>query len=111
MNNDSTGDGDVPTGELRTHSLAEVVAKHGLDQISVDPIRWLSMRLNRGELRGVRFGRHWRMRDTDVEYMLERYSNDDEVRRRSEESAASEARPRADYLGLSLRSRRLRGTA
>jgi hypothetical protein len=61
---------------VKTHSLAEVAAEHELDQVSKDPVRWLKMRLNRGELRGIRFGRYWRMRDSDIEYMLESYSND-----------------------------------
>lgn len=60
---------------IKTYSLAEVAADHLPAEIK-DPVRWLSMRLNRGELRGVRMGRYWRMRDCDVEYMLTRYSNE-----------------------------------
>lgn len=106
------GDDDVSTGELRTYSLAEVVAKHGLDEVSVDPIRWLTMRLNRGELRGIRFGRHWRMRASDVDYMLSRYSNDSQVERFTRnverpESVAQE--PISITGGISARSRRRRG--
>lgn len=60
---------------IKTYSLAEVAAQHVPSEIK-DPVRWLAMRLNRGELRGVRMGRYWRMRDSDIEYMLARYSND-----------------------------------
>lgn len=86
----------------RTHSLTEVAAEHGIDQVSKDPVRWLTMRLNRGELRGVRFGRYWRMRDSDIDYMLDRYSNAP----KPVAVAPSEPTPIVD--GISLRSRRLR---
>lgn len=91
----------------RTYSLAEVVAEHGLDEVSKDPIRWLSMRLNRGELRGVRFGRVWRMRRSDIEFMLERYSNDGKAK----PIAGPDPMPEPTFLadGVSRRSRHLRG--
>ncbi|WP_145013136.1 hypothetical protein [Mycobacterium marseillense] len=66
---------DSPGDAIKTYSLAEVAAQHVPSEIK-DPVRWLAMRFNRGELRGVRMGRYWRMRDSDVEYMLARYSND-----------------------------------
>ncbi|ACC42347.1 hypothetical protein MMAR_3939 [Mycobacterium marinum M] len=59
----------------QTFSLAEVAAEH-LPKEWKNPTRWLAERLNRGELRGVRFGRTWRMRTRDIDYMLNRYSND-----------------------------------
>jgi hypothetical protein len=78
VSEDITTDDDAAAGEIRTYSLEAVAAAH-LPRELKDPVRWLSMRLNRGELRGVRLGRHWRMREADVEYMLERYSNDAKV--------------------------------
>ncbi|MFP1155564.1 hypothetical protein ACK280_26360 [Mycobacterium sherrisii] len=59
---------------VHTFSLAEVAAEHLPGELK-DPVRWLSMRLNSGQLRGVRFGRYWRMRESDIAYMLERFSN------------------------------------
>ncbi|OIN79996.1 hypothetical protein [Mycobacterium malmoense] len=61
-----------------TYGLAEVAAQHLPPEIK-DPVRWLSMRLNRGELRGVRIGRYWRMRQSDIDYMVSLYSNDEDV--------------------------------
>lgn len=72
-------------------------------------IRWLSMRLNRGELRGVRFGRVWRMRRSDIEFMLERYSNDGKVKPHPALDPMPE--PTSLAAGVSRRSRRLRGMA
>ncbi|WP_188113087.1 hypothetical protein [Mycobacterium simiae] len=60
---------------MKTYSLADVAAAHGLHEVSKDPVRWLSMRLNRGELRGIRFGRYWRMSEADVQFMLDKYHN------------------------------------
>ncbi|WP_104151113.1 DNA-binding protein [Mycobacterium intracellulare] len=59
---------------MKTYSLAEVAATH-LPREWKDPVRWLSARLNRGELHGIRFGRYWRMSEADVDYMLSKYSN------------------------------------
>lgn len=88
-----------------THSLGEVAAEH-LPKHWKDGARWLSQRLNRGELRGVRFGRSWRMRDRDIAYMLSRYSND----QAPTEHAATE--PASVVDGLSQRSRnRLRNVS
>lgn len=63
---------------VMTYSLAEVAAKH-LPPEWKNPTRWLAMRLNRRELRGYRVGRVWRMRESDIDYLLERYSNDDKM--------------------------------
>lgn len=89
---------------MNTYSLDEVAAKH-LPAEWKDGRRWLAARLNRGELRGVRFGRAWRMRDTDVAYMLAHYSNDETPQR----SAAPE--PSSVVGGLSERSRNRLRTA
>lgn len=109
---DSSDDDAAARGIIRTYSLEEVAAEHGIDKISKDPVRWLSMRLNRGELRGVRFGRHWRMRDSDVDYMLSKYSNDSRVDRFRNMVARSESvaqGPISITDGISARSRRRRG--
>lgn len=84
-----------------THSLAEVAAAH-LPPEWKDAERWLSRRLNRKELRGVRFGRVWRMRDSDIDYMLSRYSNEDTVT----EPVAVQSASVSVVDGLSSRSRR-----
>jgi hypothetical protein len=88
---------------MTTHSLAEVAAAH-LPAEWKDGRRWLASRLNRGELRGVRFGRTWRMRDADVAYMLARYSNDDSQVEDKPKRVATE--PASVVDGLSERSRR-----
>ena len=58
---------DVP--DVKTYSLAEV-AKMVLPQAITDGVRWLSRRLNRGELSGYRVGRTWRMTREDVEGLI-----------------------------------------
>lgn len=84
---------------MKTHSLADVAAEH-LPAEWKNPTRWLKMRLNRGELRGIRLGRAcWRMSDEDITYMLTRYHN----------GAATEpvaAEPVSIVDGISARSRR-----
>jgi len=87
-----------------TFSLEEVAAAH-LPRHWKNPTRWLVERLNRGELRGVRFGRTWRMRERDVEFMLSRYANDQSVTINGQlKPVAVEATCVVD--GLSARSRR-----
>ena len=56
-----------------------MVALLQLDQQVKDPERWLRRRLNSGQLTGLRVGRQWRMRDRDIERMLQQFSNDDRV--------------------------------
>jgi len=88
---------------VKTYSLAEVAEAH-LPPEWTDSVRWLARRLNRGELRGVRFGRTWRMRDSDIEYMLSRYSNDGQSTVDHRLPVVAEATCVVD--GLSPRSRR-----
>lgn len=92
----------------RTYALEDVAAAH-LPTHWKHPNRWLVDRLNRGELRGVRFGRTWRMRSRDVDFMLERYANDSRVTAKhvvqQENSAVSDG-PASIIDGLSARSRR-----
>lgn len=67
-----------------------------------DTVRWLSRRLNSGELRGVRFGRTWRMRPADIDFMLSKYSNDQVVDHQESEVAS----PQPSFAdSLSPRSR------
>jgi hypothetical protein len=58
----------------RTFTLSEV-AEDCLPPTWTDGARWLARRLNKGELRGVRIGRTWMMRDSDITLMLEKFSN------------------------------------
>ena len=57
-----------------SYSLDDVVSAH-LPAEWTDGRRWLTRRLNRKELRGRRFGRTWRMTDSDIAYMLEKFAN------------------------------------
>ncbi|MFV8317177.1 DNA-binding protein [Mycobacterium sp. 23] len=86
-----------------TYELEAVVSEHLPARWKPEYARrWLVSRLNRGELRGVRYGRwDWRMRESDIEFMLSRYSNTaDTVAPVPDSSPASVAD------GLSERSRR-----
>jgi excisionase family DNA binding protein len=56
--------------QIKTYSLSEV-AKVVLPPEMKDGVRWLSRRLNRGELSGYRVGRTWRMTREDVEDLIE----------------------------------------
>lgn len=89
-----------------TYDLEQVATEHLPKRWKPDyRLRWLRERLNRGELRGVRFGRYdWRMRDSDVAYMLKRHSNEAQLQERAQPAAASE--PTTVAGGLSERSRR-----
>lgn len=107
----STPEGEdwATTDVLRTYSLSEVAAAHLPTELK-DPVRWLTMRLSRGEIRGVQIGRYWRMRESDVEYMLSKYSNDAKASGRNVALAPTPA-SLADGFGISLRSRRRRCVA
>lgn len=58
--------------DVKTYSLAEV-AKMVLPPEMTDGVRWLSRRLNRGELSGYRVGRSWRMTREDVEALIDEH--------------------------------------
>ena len=60
--------------DIKTYSLAEV-AEMVLPPDMTNGVRWLSHRLNRGELSGYRVGRSWRMTCADVEDLIERHRN------------------------------------
>jgi len=55
-------------------ALDDVVRAH-LPAEWTDGKRWLTRRLNRKELRGRRFGRTWRMTDSDIAFMLGKFAN------------------------------------
>lgn len=84
--------------DVKTYSLAEV-ARMVLPPEITDGVRWLSRRLNRGELSGYRVGRTWRMTREDVEDLIEQH------RERRVPPDAKE--PRTDSVsGLTPTSRR-----
>lgn len=58
--------------DVKTYSLAEV-AKMVLPPEMKDGVRWLSRRLNRGELSGYRVGRTWRMTRDDIETLIDQH--------------------------------------
>jgi hypothetical protein len=84
---------------VKTFSLAEVAAQV-LPAEWRDAERWLARRLNRGEIRGYRVGRVWRLTQAQVDELIERYSND------AAEPAPTAARATSVVGGLSARSRR-----
>jgi hypothetical protein len=60
--------------DIKTYSLTEV-ANMVLPPDMKARERWLSQRLNRGELSGYRVGRTWRMTRDDVVDLIERHHN------------------------------------
>ncbi|MGZ8814732.1 MAG: helix-turn-helix domain-containing protein, partial [Mycobacterium sp.] len=59
--------------DIRTYSRR---SRHvGTSPEMKDGARWLSHRLNRGELSGYRVGRRWRMTRDDVDDLIERHRN------------------------------------
>lgn len=85
---------------MTTHSLAEVAANH-LPPEWKDGERWLARRLKSGELRGLRYGRTWTMRDQDIAYMEQLYANEG-----VQPDPKPAAQPACVADGLSSRSRR-----
>lgn len=82
---------------VRTYSLAEVAAQV-LPSEWTDSERWLRRRLNRGEIRGYRVGREWRMTESHVEALVQRYCNGESVQ---------QPEPTTSFAaGLSAQSRR-----
>ncbi|ULP47329.1 helix-turn-helix domain-containing protein [Mycolicibacter virginiensis] len=70
----STYSGPEEVGQsLKTYSLSEVVALV-LPELSHGE-RWLAERLRRGEIRGYKIGRTWRMTHGDVEDLIARHRN------------------------------------
>lgn len=88
---------------MRTFSLAEV-AQQVLPAEWRDSERWLARRLNRGQIRGYRVGRVWRMTEAHVEDLIARFTNDIPSPLRKDSVVDTEPTCMAD--GLSERSRR-----
>lgn len=59
---------------MRTYSLSEV-AEIALPPDWKNPERWLRERLNRGQLKGYKLGRVWRMRQDHLDYLTESRNN------------------------------------
>ena len=89
-------DNDV---DFKTYSLAEVAEMILPDM--ADGVRWLSRRLNNGELSGYRVGRTWRMTRDDVADLIERQHNRSIARK-------GEKMLRTEVSGLTPTSRRRR---
>lgn len=96
-----------------TYSLAEVAAAV-LSEGLADPERWLTSRINRGQIPAYRAGRTWRMTDADVAAFIEFQRNTLKPRPKpapaaapAVEPAVGEATVRA-VTGLSARSARQR---
>ncbi len=62
----------------QTLTLDEVADQY-LPPHWTDGPRWLSRRLNRGELLGVKMGRTWMMTPANIEFMLTTLGNDDKI--------------------------------
>jgi excisionase family DNA binding protein len=90
---------DDNDAEFETYSLAEVAELILPDM--ADGVRWLSRRLNNGELSGYRVGRTWRMTREDVTALIERHRNRSKV--------CNDAKmPQSKSSGLTSTSRRRR---
>ncbi|MCV7424388.1 helix-turn-helix domain-containing protein [Mycobacterium yunnanensis] len=88
----------------RTFALQEV-ADAVLPPEWSDSVRWLTRRLNRGELSGYRVGKTWRMTEADVEALIAKHRPATQAP--VVESAEPEAVATVSFLdGLSERSRR-----
>lgn len=84
---------------MKTYSLVEV-AEMVLPPEWTDGARWLARRLIRGEIRGYRVGRVWRMTQDHVDELVNRFSNDVREKPREVEPSAVTV-----IDGLSARSR------
>ncbi|QBC86374.1 DNA-binding protein [Mycobacterium avium] len=95
---------------MKTYSLAEV-AEQVLPPEWTDGERWLARRLNRGQIRGYRVGRIWRMTEQQVEDLIDRFTNNANGRPATPTAEAPSAPPISVADGLSRRSRRRLRTA
>ncbi|BDB43327.1 hypothetical protein Mkiyose1665_18300 [Mycobacterium kiyosense] len=85
---------------FRTYSLEQVAAMILPAELK-DGRRWLADRLNRGEARGYKIGRTWRMTEAHVAELIERCSNT------LREPEPAPTRPANSIIdGLSPRARR-----
>jgi hypothetical protein len=89
------------------YTLAEVSSMLRLGEQVKDPERWLRRRLNSSELRGVRVGRAWWMTEDHIQFLVTKYSNDQQVPEPTPaEPVAPEPEVGSIVDGLSARSRR-----
>lgn len=88
---------------IQTYSLEEV-ARMVLPPEWTDGVRWLARRLNRGQIRGYRVGRIWRMTEDHVDDLIERFTN--HAARPAITPPAPSSEPTSVADGLSRRSRR-----
>jgi hypothetical protein len=94
----------APAVNARTYSLAEVAAVY-LPPEWTDGVRWLSRRLNSGEISGYKVGRVWRMTDEDVAAFVAGRRNP--TKTTADVAVSQPATPAVSILdGLSARSRR-----
>jgi len=90
-------------GGIKTYSLEEVAAMV-LPAEWADGPRWLARRLNRGEIRGYRVGRVWRMTEDNVKDLIERFTNN--APRVTIHADTTPPPPATVFDALSARSRR-----
>ncbi|ODR07318.1 hypothetical protein BHQ21_09590 [Mycobacterium sherrisii] len=69
-----------------------------------DSERWLARRLNRGQIRGYRVGRVWRMTEAQVADLIERFTNSAKLPQIDVPAEVPEPAPSIS-LALSARSR------
>ncbi|MDD7813643.1 DNA-binding protein [Mycobacterium sp. CSUR Q5927] len=84
---------------MKTYSLADVSAMV-LPEEWTDGERWLTRRLNRGEIRGYRVGRIWRMTQDHIDWFIEHFSN-----RVKADAPVERSHPISVVDGLSARGR------
>jgi hypothetical protein len=70
-----------------------------------DGPRWLARRLNGGKLRGIKAGRTWLMRDSDIDFMLDKLSNEDRIAEPASDTMTTEPTTVSFAEALSPRSR------
>lgn len=59
----------------QTFTLQEVAEAY-LPPEWTDGPRWLSRKLNRGRLKGIKAGRTWMLRQSDIDFMLDTLANE-----------------------------------
>ena len=88
---------------MKTYSLAEVaeIALPKPPELK-DPERWLRRHLNDGRIKGYKVGRIWRMRQEQLDWLLDRLSNGVQE---SDVEPSTSAGPVSILSGMSERAR------